>query len=165
MKVLMQCAGHEVIVDFDERSQTFEFMFEPTEHLKVTASELHKVMTAFLPTPPRLRTPQRLSYFDPSIFRQTDPRVNLVARSIRFNSRDGAEKVLEALSQKIEANGMVTIGEMNELSGLMSDFRDYTYGWSSIKGFSIEDEGGADGEPANAILKFPLPNQLESKEV
>lgn len=167
MKVLMECADQQVIVTYDEQNQTFEFMFEPTEHLKITAPELQRVMSAFL-SPARIRVPSRISYFDRPEVRRIDPRVNLKERTIRYNSIEAAESVLSALANRIGQNGLVTVGELNELSGLMTsfrDYRDYGVGWKNLDEFSIEDEDGAEGERATAILKFPIPVEFDEKEM
>lgn len=72
-------------------------------------------------------------------------------KSIIFNNRNDAQRVLDNFELLIDDYGYATVGDLYELADLEADYNDHKYGWTSVSKFEI-CATKLDGTPAYEIL-------------
>lgn len=71
---------------------------------------------------------------------QSRPKVKY--QDVRFTSQQHAENVLANMFRLCETFGRVAIGDLNDMIALSSEISDNSYGWTSLQGATISQDGG-----------------------
>lgn len=78
--------------------------------------------------------------------------------NIIFDSREDAEDVLDGLQQILDKYNNVSIGDFNDITGIIGSFTDHKYGWKDLSGASVTRS--LDGY----VLNLPRVILLDPKE-
>lgn len=76
--------------------------------------------------------------------------------SVNFNNPTEARNLLQALTSKIEATGMVSVAEMYDALDIPFDYVTNDYGWTSLRTASVYLSNG------KWYIKFPKPISFKS---
>lgn len=62
-------------------------------------------------------------------------------KNIVFRSRKDAMNILQSMTSRLAVYDEVTVGYFYDLANVKSDFTDYSYGWTHLKGADVRQKG------------------------
>jgi len=71
---------------------------------------------------------------------QSRPKVKYT--DVRFSNQQHAETILANMYNLMNTYGRVAIGDLNDMIGVSSEISDNSYGWSTLQGSTISQDGG-----------------------